>query len=325
MRKFVFVVLMIILSGYFYAADFDTMTNEMASILKKGAETVSMEMKKHLGFYTGSGNIFPANTSQFLGLKFGLGGGVVLNSILFKAMSDPNVLVPNTGSKNEGDLSKYLAPIGTFPIPYNMIYGKVGLPFIDLDVGLRLGYFPRVDTGGTDYRIGWDSFHFGLEGRYLLWKDPTGLIKVDARLSGDFNYGNIMLSTKFTQEAYAGNTVIGTNENVSTFGLMWGGSSWGVKVVGGFNIPIVGSIYGGIGANLNFGAVNTRLGFDTKFKPTLGSEISYSLEGNSEIAYDLFDLRLLVGANIFFVNIGYEYNLLNGDMAVTIIPIALTF
>jgi len=329
MKKILVLVFALFLSTKVFAADFDIMTNDIKDILNKATEIVSSEMKKHMGFYTGSGNVFPANTSGFPGIKFGIGGGVVLTSGFFNLLNNPAFLSPDTSSLNVGMIDDLSSVAAGFFFPYNMLYGKIGIPGIDLDVGLRVGYFPRVEFGGkveeTSYKIGYDSFHFGLEGRYLIFKDPTGIIKVDARLSGDFDYGNVLLGGGYTTPAYVNNTVIGTNENTLSFNYQWGGSSIGLKVVGGLNIPLVGSIFAGLGCNLNLGAVKTTMGLESKFIPTTGPEISYKLDSSSEKAYDLFDLRLMVGLNLFFINLAYEYNIMNGDMAFTFIPIAITF
>lgn len=333
MRKVLIAVLGTVISWSFMFGDaFDNMTNDIASLLNKAANSVSTEMKKHMGFYTGSGNVFPANTSGFPGIKLGLGLGVVLPSSFFSFINDASFLKPDSSSYNIGMIDDLASAAGGAFFPYDLIYGKIGIPMIDMDVGIRLGYIPRIDLEGklgeTGYKIGTDAFHFGIEGRYLLFKDPTGIVKVDARLSGDFDYGSLLLGSSYTAIAYDGTTTIGTNENDISFGYQWGGSSIGLKLVGGLNIPLVGSVFAGIGGNLNFGSVTTTLGYTAKFKPNSSSGLSeqkFEIEGKSEQPYDLFDLRVMVGLHIFIINFGFEYNIMNGDMAFTLIPVSITF
>ncbi len=324
MKRILSIVVLLMLSGYLYSDNFDTMTNDLSGVLKESAEKISGEMKKHMGFFTGSGNITPVNTSGFPGLKFGVGAGLMLNNVFFIVAQNPDYLKA-TESKNEGEIANLSKAMSVFPIPYNEIYGKIGIPLIPLDVGLRLGYMPRIEFGSQDARVGADQFHFGVEGRYLLFKDPTGIIAVDSRLSVDFDYGNVLLSGKATQEAYADSTLIGTNETVATMSYSWGGTSIGLKVVGGVNF-FIGNLYGGVGLNLNLGEVNTTLGVESTFKPIPPlTEQKFKVEGSAKAPYDLFDLRLLVGGKLFVVNFGFEYGMLSGDMAFTVIPIDISF
>ncbi|MGC8764416.1 MAG: hypothetical protein ACP5QT_00805 [Brevinematia bacterium] len=325
MRKILVGILMLLFFVRVYPdANLDSFTNDFKDVLNKASEKVSTEIKKHMGFYTGSGNVFPVNTSGFPGIKFGLGGGVVLSSTFFNTMSDTNFLKSDSSSLNAGSINNFSGAVGMFSLQYDMIYGKIGIPLIDLDLGLRIGFLPRIDFSGQGYKIGTDGFHFGLEGRYLLFKDPTGIFKADVRLSGDFDYGSLLLGAKISETAYAGSTIVGTNESTLTFGYQWGGSSLGLKVAARVNIPVVGSIYGGLGANLNFGNVTTKIGVDGSLKAA-GSEQSYSIEGESVQPYDLFDLRGFIGLQFFFINVGYEYNIMNQDMAITFYPVSITF
>ncbi len=323
MSRLLISFLLLICVGYLYSSDFDTMTNDMSSILTKSAEKISGEMKKHMGFFTGSGNITPVNTSGFPGFKFGFGGGLMLNSIFFQVAKNPDYLKA-TDSKNEGGLSELTKAMSIFSIPYNEVYGKIGIPLLPLDVGLRLGYMPRLEFGGADAKVGADLFHFGVEGRYLIFKDPSGIFKVDSRLSVDFDYGNVLLSGTTTQTAYANDIVIGTNKVTAAMSYSWGGSSIGLKVIGAIDFLIV-SIFGGIGLNLNIGEVNTKLGIKSDFTPIVGSPISYEIAGQSKMPYDIFDMRLLIGAHLLFIDFGYEYGILSGDMAFTLIPITIAF
>ncbi|MEJ5284490.1 MAG: hypothetical protein WHS77_05505 [Brevinematales bacterium] len=326
MRRILVILSLLVFAGYVYSSDFDVMTNDLSGVLKKSAEKISGEMKKHMGFFTGSGNITPVNTSGFPGFKFGLGGGLMLNSVFFQVMANPAYL-DASDSKNEGGLGDLSKAMAIFPIPYNEVYGKIGIPLLPLDVGLRLGYMPRLEFGDTEAKVGADQFHFGVEGRYLIFKDPTGILKVDSRLSIDFDYGNVLLSGTTSQAAYANDTVIGTNKVTATMSYSWGGSSIGLKIIGAADLMFV-SIFGGIGLNLNIGEVNTKLGVKSDFTPApllpLTSQ-TYEITGESKMGYDIFDMRLLIGGHLLFIDFGYEYGILSGDMAFTLIPIAIAF
>ena len=94
------------------------------------------------------------------------------------------------------------------------------------------------------------------------------LLKVDARLSLDYDSGTIKYSYTGTDAAYTnGDNVntVGNNNYTVNFTYQWGGVSIGTKVMGGLNIPILGSLYGGLGLNMNLGSVTTSLGMNDSF------------------------------------------------------------
>lgn len=297
---------------------------EMNSVMGDVTTSVSTEMAKHMGFYTGDGNVTPVNTSGFLGLKIGLGAGINTTPMLWKiAMDSTNAdALINSANANASAFDSVAKIFGALPLPYDFIYVKIGMPVIPLDVGIRLGFIPSMAIpidASTSMGIG--QFHFGIEGRYLLWELPGGWIKVDGRVSYDFDGGSISLTNKQTQNAYTNGVIAGTSTLTTGFDYLWSGSSIGAKVMAGLNIPVVGSLFCGLGLNMNVGIVTTQIG-ETG---TVSSFDIGTLSVSNIKPYNPFDMRLIGGFNLFVVSLAVEYNLFNGDLAINFIPFQMAF
>lgn len=307
-----------------FAALPDDYITEMKDVMGTVTTSISTEMAKHMGFYTGDGNVTPVNTSGFLGLKIGLGLGVNTTPLLWKIAMNPtnsDVLL-NTANKNASAFDAVAQAFGALPLPYDFLYVKIGIPVLPLDVGVRLGFIPAMPFDlGNGSSMGIGQFHFGLEGRYLLWEMPGGLIKVDARLSYDFDGGSISITNKQTQDAYVSGTNVGTSTLTTGFDYLWSGSSIGAKVMAGLNIPVVGGLFCGLGMNMNLGGVTTKIG-ETG---TVSSLDIGSFSVSNVQPYSAFDMRLIGGFNLFVVSLAVEYNLFNGDLAINFIPFQMAF
>ncbi|MFC1504804.1 hypothetical protein ACFL6D_05245, partial [Spirochaetota bacterium] len=127
-------------------------------------------------FAAGAGNIAPANTSKFVGIKLGAGIGVVMSSKLF-----------------EFDITKFTEldniedAVGMSPIANTVIFGKIGLPDVapltDTDIGIRIGMIPKTSmakvfkAGITSFSM--EAFHVGAEVRKKLFGLPADLFIMD--------------------------------------------------------------------------------------------------------------------------------------------------
>lgn len=303
----------------------DQFTNDMTGIFRSVTSNISTEMSKHMGFYTGDGNIYPVNTSGFLGIKFGIGVGVNTTPVLWKIVSDPKSVtnLVNSSSSNAGPVSAISSAFSVIPLPYDNIYFKIGLPVIPMDVGVRIGFIPGMgfpDVGGGN-AIGIGQFHFGIEARYVLWELPGGFVKVDARLSYDNDSGSIGYTNTQTTSIYSNNIVVGSGSIKNALTYNWSGSSIGAKVMAGLNIPVVGSIYGGVGLNMNLGAVTTTFGASGSISGVTIPAFSVS---NAQ-PYSAFDMRLIGGFNLLFITAAVEYNIFSQDLAINLIPFSMAF
>ncbi|NPV37890.1 hypothetical protein BREVNS_0178 [Brevinematales bacterium NS] len=320
----------LLIAGVMFGTQFDDMTNDLKKVLDDGSKQVAASLAKNVGYYTGSGNVTPANASGFLGLKVGLGAGTALPGYLWPVIFSGNTssLTGEMTSKNAAGFEAMAKVVGLLPLSYDMLYAKIGLPVIPMDVGLRLGFFPELQFGTADNYVKLGFFHFGAEARYKI----TGInlvfakSQIEARVSYDYDGGVIGASQKMATVAYADTTVIGTNEMTMAMENRWGGSSLGLKVVGGLSVMMF-DIYGGVGVNFNFGEVNTALTSKVSFTDTTGSlgNQSVELKGEGKASYDLFNMRLMLGTHFFVSDIALEWNPLNNALAVTIVPISLAF
>lgn len=317
---------------FYAAADFATMTNDLMKVATTVAAAINNGTAPNMGYYTGSGNIFPVNTSGFLGLKLGVGLGVNIPASLIEVAQDPNNLSkyfkPESSNPMAAAFDSMGKAVALVPFPYDMAYLKVGLPILPMDVGIRVGVVPTMGFPvGVGQTANVGALHLGAEGRYSIIEVLAGLIKVDGRLSVDYSSGTIGYTYQSVDAAYAdGSTLIGTNTTTFTMSHSWSGVSIGAKGVAGLNIPFIGGIYGGLGLNLNFGSVTTAIGTKLDFAPSIAIP-SGSADFNAQRSkdYNPLDIRLMVGAQIFFVNAAVEYGVLNRNLAVTLIPIALVF
>jgi hypothetical protein len=335
-KKLSLIVLLILLASIYSFADFyDDSVKLLTSVGNDVNTQIAGEMAKHVGFYTGSGNVFPANASSFLGLKAGVGVGVNMTPAFFSVLQGAaSPMISGSSSKMASLFQTSADTVAAMPLLYDMVYLKIGLPVLPMDVGVRLGMIPTMSWVTSYGAVSIGTFHFGLEGRYNLFELPAGLVKVDARLSFDYDSGSLGIDNSATVPALITNNVnIGSYKIGNTYKFGWGGVSIGPKVVAGINIPIIGSFFGGLGMNLNFGSTTSTSGTKFTFTPnSTFSALPYSLttktasksfEGKAD--YSVFDFRLLAGAQIFFVSANLEYGLSNGDLAITIIPLALSF
>ncbi|URA10165.1 hypothetical protein [Thermospira aquatica] len=333
MKRVCGVVMGLLIAGMVFGTDFDTMTNDLSKVLRDGSTAIAQSLAKNVGYYTGSGNVTAANASGLPGVKMGVGLGTVMPGYVWAALFSRDLSAFVGGldaSKNAEGVKQVAQVVGAFPLSYDEIYGKIGVPLVPMDIGLRLGYFPTITFGTADANVAIGFFHFGAEARYKLAGINLVFAKsqIEARLSYDYDTGVIGAAQKVSSLAYepVNNTVIGTNEMTMTMDNKWSGSSLGLKVVGGLSV-LMFDVYGGIGGNFNFGEVNTTLTAQVAFKDTTGSlgNQEVTLTGSGKSNYDLFDLRLLVGAHFFVSDIAVEWNPLNNALAITVVPVSIAF
>lgn len=333
MKRLLFILgFMLFSMSFVLGSDITDVKGELSGVFNDGTKKIVNTMKPHMGFYTAAGNVSPADDLIFPGFSIGLGLGVDMSSTFFDVLKDPTILNSGNASLNASYFDAISKGIGLLPYPYDEITAKIGLPVIPVDIGLRLGYLPTMDLAflagmpsGSSLKVG--MLHIGGEARYKLLDLLVGLIKVDARLAVDYDQGSVEASQAMSQPTYYNGNIVGTNNFNYGMKFAWSGVSIDPKVVAGINIPLVGSVYGGLGFNINLGNVNATMSADGTITSAVltGPTSLGSLSVNNKADYDAFDVKVLVGGKIFFVNLALEYGFLSKDLAVTFFPVLLTF
>ncbi len=289
------------------------LTNELSQVISNTIYPISTEMAKHMGYYTGDGNVCPADTSGDLSIKFGLGGGVNLAQVFFDMFKGTNIFTNSTPNSMDDIYTSLDSAFAAVPFPYDDGYFKLGIPGMPMDVGLRLGVIPLTKIPlGTGSTITFQEFHIGGEARYVLF-DFMNLLKIDGRLSVDYDGGDIEYAATNSDVASTNGSQIGTNNYNMDFNYQWGGVSIGTKVIAGLNIPYF-SPFAGVGFNLNFGRVTTSMTLNDTLVVDGGGNYSLPpLVGSAPQNYNLFDMRLIAGVKIFIINFAAEYGVINQD------------
>ncbi len=326
MKRILFALIFVITaSGMLSAAIQDDMQAELQKILSGAIDPISTEMAKHLGYYTGSGNISPVNTSGFPGIKAGIGLGFNTTDLLMRTLNKEIVFTNTYSNPMDSYFDTMSKGAALVPFPYDEAYFKIGIPLLPMDVGVRIGYIPSMDLKNDAATVNFGQFHLGAEGRYVLF-DLLGLIKIDGRLSVDYDSGKISMSYTGNNEASTNGLVIGTNDYKIGMNMQWSGVSIGAKIMAGVNIPFIGGVFGGLGLNMNYGQVVTTATLDDTLNSLGGPYTLPTITGDTTPKpYSLMDLRLILGAQILFAYGAIEYGILNHDIAWTIIPLSIAF
>jgi hypothetical protein len=320
------IIVTLILSFFFsaglFASPFDVLTNalvaQLNSVLSNAMNPISSVTAQYMGFYTGDGNVTPVDTSGDFSVKFGAGFGVNITPILYQVLNGQNVFTNSSPNAMDSMFNNLGSAFGAMPYPYDEAYFKIGLPGMPMDIGVRLGIIPATSIAtGTGSTLSFNEFHIGAESRYVVW-NLLDLVKVDWRLSADYDAGDISYSYSGSGQVNTNGYNIGNDSYNVAFAYQWGGVSIGTKLMGGLNIPFIGGPYAGVGFNLNFGSVTTSIvSSNDQFTSTVtgatGTVTLPTLSGSSSAGYNLFDIRLIAGFKLFFINLGYEYGVLNGD------------
>ncbi len=220
-------------------------------------------------------------------------------------------------------LSKAVALV---PFPYDEFYYKIGIPGKQMDAGLRIGFVPSVNLKLDESTVvSFSQFHIGAEGRAMIY-EYKGLFKVDGRVSLDYDEGHVGFSYGGQGQAYTNDILVGTNAYRIDLNYQWAGISLGGRIMMGLDIPYVGGPYIGMGVNINLGGVTTSAKINDTFSPVIEPAVGFpELNAAPAKAYNLFDVRLIMGTQLFFACAAFEYGILNKDLAWIIMPVSLSF
>ncbi len=330
MRAFPVVLAVLLgLTAAVHADSFTDLTNEISeTVFGPLSKAVSRQLADHMGFYAGSGNMTAVNASPFVGLKFGAGIGLALSYISRKGIFEKDFgdLTNGVSGSNINSVTNLAKALSLIPLPYDVFYLKMGLPGIPLDLGLRFGYYPQVSrdaTNGTslDFKAG----YVGLEARYLAKEFFGGLIKIDTRLSADYNSGLLGMAYRYRDSAYVTNMIVGTNDAETGFTIDWAGLTLGGKVMAGINFSWIGGVFAGLGVDLNLGRVSTDTYIKGTFTDLTGTDYALVLGRKVDEFYRPLEVRILFGIQLLFASASFEYGIVSRDLAFNVFPIALAF
>ncbi|OHD57369.1 MAG: hypothetical protein A2Y33_07755 [Spirochaetes bacterium GWF1_51_8] len=347
MKRFAVVLGLIVCAGAYTFAETNAQSfmDYMQGTYQEIATALSTPMAPTMTIYNSAGSVYPSDVRDFLGIKIGIGVGVVASPSLSKYILSglQTDYMPATASGNSNS-SIYSSMVGAFslvPMPYTMLYAKLGmikLPILpQFDLGVRIGYLPDVgpmlgytennpaNTNNIIAKTG--AFHIGAEARSKII--DAGIFQIGLNLSVDFDSGGIEFSQYFIQPLEVpvpGGS--GFNQTIDTkyttgINFGWMGTSVGGKLIASLNIPIL-SLYAGVGVNFNVGSVTSKM--YTKGEMIVVTETEFfNVEGVSTIPYYFTEIRVLAGFQLLIINAALEYSVNTGAIAVTIHPITLTF
>lgn len=363
MKKLFGVLFLVFVLGEVSFADTTDISNMMASldgslnsIFTSITSNLSVSIDNNMQFYGSAGNIYNPNVSPYFGLKFGIGLGFNVSSLVIDMIqgNDFDFTSGLTSSDSNASIfDEFGTAVGTLislvPLPYDLVYVKVGLPesFLHtpitkyMDVGIRIGVLPNIadllgdlseSEGALSGSISLSTagFHFGAEARTLLLGKPKSLFNLDLRGSFDLDLGGIgtEASVTYDLDGYT-NSSLFTANFVGTFGMkfVWRGANIGVKSIASLNFRII-KFYAGLGLNMYAGSVKSEMYLkgDMDFGSVIGTVPFYDKDIKYISWYDMFDARALAGFNLLgFFNTGIEYSLTRGTIAVTVIPFSMAF
>jgi hypothetical protein len=172
----------------------NVLDGSITSIFTSITSNISKNIDANAQFYGSVGNVFVPNVSTYPGIRVGLGIGVNVPGYIVNIISQQDVDFISGLSDTDSNASYFDAigngvgvVLGLVPLPYDMIYFKMGLPesFLKtpitryMDIGVRIGFLPDVigwllkqgEGTGIDllsYDAGINAFHIGAEARTLL-------------------------------------------------------------------------------------------------------------------------------------------------------------
>lgn len=323
-------VILAFVANWALATPYDDATNEIAGVFLDGTKQINKTMIPHMAFYGASGNIVPITEHPFPGFNIGIGIGLNLDSALLDIINHPELLNSGNSSSNSAAFDTISQYLGKIVLPYDMVYAKLDIPFLDLDGGIRFGYLPTFDfapligmPSGSTLKV--DLLHFGGEARWKFFELPGGLIKLDARVAVDYDQGKISAGQKMSQPVYVSGSIAGTNDYNYTLDYSWSGWSIAPKVFAAVSLFSMLEVYGGLGLDFNMGQGIAGMSAVGNVNMTVGGSQSINVAVQNTAAYNPMDIRATLGVKIFFANIAAEYGFVSKNIAITVVPFSISF
>lgn len=328
MKLFFAITAVFFITVSLFSENYSDFKSALQAASDNSVKTITAAMAPAMQFYTGSGDISGCVVQPFPSWAIGIGAGVTFTPNLFNNYAQFNNLGDlkfDTSENISNSISKIASLASIVPLPYDMIVGKVGLPIIPNDVGIRVGFIPSLNYSMKGFDVGVSGFHIGGDIRQSLV--DAGIFKIDAGLSLDFDSGKVFANGGTNQEQVINGVDVATKQVHMQFTYDWSGLSLGAKIQLGIYDKSAGGLFVGIGGNCNMGGVNTALLSDIAFIPTIigVSEQQDSLSSKSTKSYDLFDLRAYAGFRLYFIQFTAEYGFPSGYISATFYPVILAF
>ncbi|OHD54469.1 MAG: hypothetical protein A2014_05725 [Spirochaetes bacterium GWF1_49_6] len=330
--------IMFAIGAYSFAdTNADNLVSYMETTYKQVAEGISTPLAPTMTIYNSAGSVYTADTRDFLGIKIGVGIGVVMPSSFISMLSGVTQNYVPTDAQNNTNASIFSSvaqAAAMVPMPYDMIYLKIGmikLPLIpQFDVGIRLGFLPDVGSlfaaslpTGVVAKTG--GFHIGGEARAKII--DAGVFQIGLNLAVDFDNGGLEYSASMEEPINVpvpgGFTQTITSKYTTGINFGWMGTSIGGKLIAALNIPVF-SLYAGVGINFNIGSVTTTMYTKGEMVVVTDSEF-FRVEGVSTIPYYFTEIRAIAGFQLLIINAAIEYSINTGAISIVLHPLTLTF
>ena len=308
-KKCFIITLVLLLHSSFYAEQYSDLKSTVQNVSSYSTKNISQNMAPVMGFYTGSANMTGVitgadNTSSSPFWTIGLGAGAVLTPSFFSISSSINSL-NNISFSDSASLSnsidKIIKLFPSIPMPYDTLYGKIGIIDNSTDIGFRIGVIPPLNFNFNNIFLNTSGLHAGAEIRHSLFQFFDGLIQVDGRLSVDYDGGYINVSSQTNQDIMINGVDVGTNQIGVNFNYNWNGFSIGSKIEAGIHKKSIAGLYVGIGANYNPGSVSSALNFNIQYIPTIVGVMGQkdNISSQNTQSYNPFDFEFTAALSCF--------------------------
>ncbi len=323
------------------------------SDFEKGFEDMFRDVNKAVSeafsgkyhFYTTVGSAIPVNTRSFLGLKAGIGLGVMLSpdtlAMISEAQNGDFFTEGESDDPAEGFANEMTVLFSSIPMPYTTAYFKVGVPEIlpyplkYWDIGVRIGILPNIggfiqniageEMGGV--KLHTYGFKFGVDARTLLVGHSKSILKVEGRVNVDWDNGGIGFNYHSTEPFYLG----GDDDYFATdasfdynmgFKLDWHGFAFGFGAAAGIDLPLL-KVYAGLNINFIAGSMATTTYVKGDFNFADSAIELVDLSVTESVPYTPVDLKGFIGIQLLFMNFAAEYSFTSGVYAFTFYPLVL--
>lgn len=246
---------------------------------------------------------------------------------------------------SEYDYAVVANAVASAPMPYVQAFTTINFWTLPLSMGIRLGILPGFESlykqFVTDVDMESLGFHVGVDLKYLIYRNEYFF--VDFRTDLNFDMGDFKM--RLNRDLYIP-LELGFNGGTQT-GVVFNGDvfsefSWQIfavtpKIVGGFKfrekVPYIDyfALYGSVGVDLVFGNIKTMTGVNatSTYANIVGNQhtINDVVLPNSELKseYFVYDVRLSVTLDIFYMSFFVEYGVLSKNIAVSFTPLVFKF
>ena len=260
-------------------------------------------------------------------------------------MDVPNYKRETVSLTSEYDYAILANAVGSVPMPYIQVFTTINFWTLPLSMGVRVGVLPGFEALYkqfiTDIDIASLGFHVGVDLKYLIYRNKYFFIDFRADLNFDMGNFDMHLNRDLyipLELGFNGGTQTGVVFNGDVFSeFAWKIFAITPKIVGGFKfkekVPYIDyfAIYASVGVDLVFGNINTITGVNSASTYANIVDNKHTITDvtlpNSELESDyfLYDVRLGLTLDIFYMSLFVEYGVLSKNIAISVTPLMFKF